>query len=219
MIKKRFIVGAAVGTAGLFALTGASMAATSAHPGGEASGIKDRVAEILGIAPEELQDAVQQARSEAKQEKLEERLAQAVADEVITQEEADAVLDWYAGKPEALQELSHREHHELRRAVKSDSLEEVLAELVEEEVLTQDESDEIAAWITDRPSDILEEIKPERPDRGRHFRGFKGRMFDEGPGDRMFEGRFQLRPYGELDDDVEESDEAESTAVAVGNVA
>ena len=60
-MKKKILVGAAIGTAGLVALTGA----TFAHSEGDApgAGVRDRVAEILNIAPAELQDAVQQESS------------------------------------------------------------------------------------------------------------------------------------------------------------
>ncbi len=65
-----------------------------------------RVAEILGISEEELKDAF----AEAKQEMIAERgeaaldkfLERALAEELITEEEAQEIREWWQQKPEAL---------------------------------------------------------------------------------------------------------------------
>ncbi len=161
----------------VFSLVG--VAAASAHGFGGSSERLDRVAEILGVSPEELSAAVTEARSEARTARLEERLTAAVEEEVLTQDEADAIRDWIGGKPESLSNLSHSERHGLRSAVQDETLSEFLAGLVGEEIITQSESDEIASWIGARPTETLEKFRSEfghgRGHRGGHgFRGHRG---------------------------------------------
>ncbi len=171
MKKKLTIAGVFVALA---AFSMISVAAASGHGfGGGSSERLDRVAEILGVTPDELSSAMEQARSEERAARLEEKLANAVEEEVLTQEEADAIRDWFDGKPEALDELSRSDRHGLRQAQRDDSLAEFLTGLVAEEVLTQAESDEIATWLDTRPSEALEKIKPES--RGHRFHGRHGR--------------------------------------------
>ena len=109
---------------GLAVFSLATVAAASAGGFGGSSKQLDRVAEILGISSDELSSAMSQARSEARTERMEERLATAVADANLTQDEADAIRDWFGGKPEALSNLSHQEGFGLRSAVHNDGLSE-----------------------------------------------------------------------------------------------
>ena len=78
-------------------------------PPAEASGLLARVAEILDIPNENLVSAFKQARQEmmqARQEMREEAcirsLDKAVEKERITQEEADAIKEWWEQKPEVM---------------------------------------------------------------------------------------------------------------------
>ncbi len=157
-----------------------SVAAASAHGFGGSSERLDRVAELLGVSPDELSTAVEQARSEARAERLEERLATGVEDGVITVEEADAIRDWFNGKPEALDDLSRSERFGLRQAYHDDGLTDFLAGLVSEEILTQSESDEIASWFGARPEEALEKLRSEYGRGGHH--GRFGRGGHRGPG-------------------------------------
>ena len=65
-----------------------------------------RVAEILGISEEELEDAFAEARQEIIAERgeaaLEKFLERALAAELITEEEAQEIREWWQQKPEAL---------------------------------------------------------------------------------------------------------------------
>jgi hypothetical protein len=65
-----------------------------------------RVAEILGISEEELEDAFAEARqgiiAERGEEALDQFLERALAEELITEEEAQAIREWWQQKPEAL---------------------------------------------------------------------------------------------------------------------
>jgi hypothetical protein len=220
---KKILVGAAVGTAGLLALTGATFAQTGNQAPGD--GIKDRVAEILGIAPEDLQDAVQQAREEQRDEQIAERLATAVENEVITQEEADAVQAWLDSMPEALEGVGgNKGLGVLVQAAKASGSDEriaaLVARMVAAEKITEEETAGVTAWLNNAPVEVLEKIGPvlngDRRQGHHHRRGFQGRMFGGGPGGRLFEGRFQIRPYTPPVDGGEASDSVTVTSVAIG---
>jgi hypothetical protein len=149
-MKKLFVL-PVIGVLALVAVVGGVSVARADHGGEGASAITDRIAEILGIAPDEVASAVTQARSEARVARMESRLAEAVADGVITEAEAAAILDWRAGKPDALHSV---QHHGLRSAVEAGELETFLAGLVAEEIITVTESAEISAWLELRPPAI-----------------------------------------------------------------
>ncbi len=182
-MKRKLTILGVVGVLAVFSL--ASVAAASAHGFGGSSERIDRVAELLGVSPEELSEAVETARSEARAERLEERLTTAVEDGVITTAEADAIRDWFNGKPDALSNLSRSDRHGLKHAQNDGELDSFLAGLVADEVLTQAESDEIATWLDARPSEALETLRSEYGKFRHHgrsgghhgrggFRGFRG---------------------------------------------
>ena len=226
---KKILIGAAVGTAGLVALTGATFAQTEGDAPG--NGVRERVAEILGIGPDELQDAVQQARGEQRDERLAERLASAVEEGVISQDEADAISAWLDSMPEALEGVAgHRGSGgvvgHLVGAVKSEEQIAALVDrLVEAEKITDVEAAAVSEWLAVAPTEALAKLGPDRGDRGEghrrgdHGRGFSGRMFGEGPEGRLFEGRFQIRPYVPPVDADETSGPGTATAIAVGDLA
>jgi hypothetical protein len=215
MINKKILMGAAIGTAGLVALTGATFADTGSQAASRGGGIKDRVAEILGIAPETLQSAFQQAREEHQDEVIADRLANAVEEGKITQEEADAILSWLDAKPEVLDGLRGFGKRSnigmlVGAAMSPEQMPAKLDQLVEAGVISEGDAQVVKDWIAGAPVDALAKLGPQdgdRPghdgqddvddDRGHegHHRGFNGRMFGEGPGGRMFEGRFHIRPY------------------------
>ena len=101
-MKKRWIyVTMLVGLLTL-AVTGGVVAA---NIGGGVDALKDvnaRAAEILGVEPQALSDALRQAHQEFMIEQLQARLDQAVADGVITQEQADEYMTWMEARPEGL---------------------------------------------------------------------------------------------------------------------
>lgn len=209
-MKRRLTLIAVV--AGLAVLSLATVAAASAHGFGGSSKQLDRVAELLGTSPDELSSTMAQAKSEAKAERLELRLTAAVTDGVLTQVEADAIRDWFGGKPEALSNLSHSERHGLRGAVQNDTLTDFLAGLMTEEIITQADSDEIAAWFNVRPAEALEKFRPQFGHggpfgRGGHFRHGRGGF---GHGFRGFGGGFPK--FGEPAPSTE-SGEATGTSI------
>ena len=212
MINKKILMGAAIGTAGLVALTGATFADSSGQAASHGGGMKERVAEILGIAPETLQSAFQQAREEHQDEVIADRLANAVEEGKITRDEADAIIAWLDAKPEVLDGLrGFGKRTDIGMLVgAAQSPERVSAKidrLVEAGVISEADAQEVTDWLAAAPVDALAKLGPQggdRPDRddyedGDHdrsrHRGFNGRMFGEGPGGRMFEGRFHIHPY------------------------
>ena len=71
----------------------------------EAVCLLTRVAEILEIDEEALVNAFKQARQEMCEESFINRVNEAVAEELITQEQADAIIEWWQQRPgEALRE-------------------------------------------------------------------------------------------------------------------
>ncbi len=219
-MKKKFFVGAAVGTAGLVALTGA----TFAHGGnGEgASDVKDRVAEILGIAPEDLQDAFEQAREEHRDEQIAERLASAVEEGVITQEEADSIIAWLDSKPEVLDGMTGRGHRGgignfVKATADEESIAQLVDRLVEAEKIGEEDAGTVTDWLSSAPTDALQKLGEPGDDKGReNRRSFRGRMFGEGPDGRLFEGRFQIQPYSPSGDSGDTGEIESGTAVSVG---
>ena len=71
-------------------------------PEAEANGLLARVAEILDIPNEDLESAFRQAQQEMRQEAFIRGLDKAVENERITQEEADAIKEWWEQKPEVM---------------------------------------------------------------------------------------------------------------------
>ena len=200
-MKKKLTMIVAVVALAAFSLV--TVAAVNAHGPGGSSEHLDRVAEILGVSPDELSSAVEQARSEARAARLQEKLETAVEDEVLTQEEADAIQAWFDGKPQALAELSREDRHGVRHAHNDGTLAEFLAGLVSEEVLTQAESDDITSWFDARPTEALETLKSEYGERkSRHHRG-------------PSRGHFGFRGHGGFGQPAPETEgESSSTAVA-----
>ena len=84
-------------------LTGASVLAHNEDGENESprETVAAKVAEILGIEDEQtVKDALQQATQEVRMDKLEHRLDHMVENEVLTEEQADEYLAWYAARPD-----------------------------------------------------------------------------------------------------------------------
>lgn len=219
-MKKRFLVGAAVGSAGLVALTGAAMAQSTDDAGTTGNSVWDRVAEILGVEPDDLETAVEQARAEEREEKLAEKLAGAVEEGVITQEEADAVTAWFEARPAFLDEIGGigaHGHFGLRLLCGANGMNAVVERLIANGAITEEQAQELRDWVAARPAEVLEKLLPEIRIGGGHHRGIHGRMLGRGPGGGLFEGRFHILPYTPPADDGGESDDSgtESSGVAV----
>jgi polyhydroxyalkanoate synthesis regulator phasin len=199
----------AVGLAAVVALTtvaGAGVA--SAHGGGfggeYGDSIRERAAEILGVDPADLQDALQTAREEAAREQLAERLTAAVEDETITQAEMDEILAWVDSKPEVLDEMGHGPHIGML-PLHAEGVQARLDALVEAGTITQEQADEVSAWVDAAP-ESLSEVAPDRGGFGRH-------------GDRGFHGRGHRGPFGFTAPEADDSDTSTSTTTTSGAAA
>ncbi len=95
-------------------LTGASALAHNEDGENESprETVAAKVAEILGIEDEQtVKDALQQATQEVRTDQLEHRLDHMVENEVLTREQADEYLAWYADRPDVPN--LHRNGHRL----------------------------------------------------------------------------------------------------------
>ncbi|MBA7523415.1 hypothetical protein ES705_15542 [subsurface metagenome] len=75
---------------------------TTPPPEASAEGLLERVADILGIDQEDLTAAFKQARQEMWDDAFISRLNQAVEEGRITQEQANAIRNWWGLKPEVI---------------------------------------------------------------------------------------------------------------------
>ena len=110
-MKKRWLVVPVV--VGLLAFGIVSGGAVLSHVNGTdgnspSSSFASRVAEILEIDEAQVQDAMNQARMEIQDEVLQGKLDSMVEAGRITQEQADAYLEWYQSRPEGLYPGSKR---------------------------------------------------------------------------------------------------------------
>ena len=61
-----------------------------------------KVATILGLDGAQVQDALKQAAGEIQDEALQRKLDRLVENDRLTQEQADAYLEWYKSRPEGI---------------------------------------------------------------------------------------------------------------------
>lgn len=183
-MKRKIMLGATAGLIGALAVAGAAFAHEGPGDGNRGDSVKDRVAEILGIDREDLDAATMTARDEYRDAQQEEKLAALVEQGVITQEQADEIDAWQDAKPEALDALKLNGNGRGRGGmppVDEAAIQARLSALVEQEVITQADADEILAWHDAKP-DYLDELRQDlrserdgqRGRQGRHHRGGRG---------------------------------------------
>ena len=103
-----------------------------------------RVAHILGLDEQTVEDAMRQARDEIHSERIAEKLESLVESGALTQEQADEYQAWLESKPEGIYEFgSKRFGHKHRGWTTGSKLES----LVESGALTQEQADEYQAWL------------------------------------------------------------------------
>lgn len=103
MKRRWLVVSLLVGVLSL-AVAGGTILAQSDEDG-EGSLIKSfaaRVATILGLDEDTVQDAFDQANREMHDEGLEQKLDQMVEEGLISPEDKDAQLDWYKSRPDSI---------------------------------------------------------------------------------------------------------------------
>ena len=169
--------------------------------------IASRVAEILNLEEEVVQDAFEQALREKQDDSMAYRLEHMVENERLTQEEADEILNWFLRRPDSAGKM----HRLLLR--ESEAVKNRLSRMVERGVISQEEADAVLAWHGEMPQalkDLLAErihrspasksqgqVRPSQRFQGqdRDRPAFEGRRFDrEGSAGRDFRrGRIRNR--------------------------
>ena len=109
MRKRWLIVALMVGVLAV-GVTGATVLAQSSggNGGGPVKGLVSRVAQILGLDDQQVQDAFDQARMEMRDEAVRTKLDGLVEAGRLTQEQADEYYDWYQDMPSGLDRLFRR---------------------------------------------------------------------------------------------------------------
>ena len=107
-----------------------------------------KVAEILNIDRQELEDAFKQAQRELREENPEARLKELVASGTLTQQQADGLKAWMESRPADIPKASPRQ----------------LKKLLDEDKLTQAQADAYKAWLEAKPE--MPKIRPELRQKG-----------------------------------------------------
>ena len=134
---KKLVVGLAAAILVALGVAGGTVLAQSADEDVEKKSFADRVAEILGLDSDTVEDALKQARSDMQDERTDAWLEKAVEAEKITQEEADAYSDWLDDRPDGVGEWFHFSYNPNAR----EDLEAKLDEAVEAGKMTQEQAD------------------------------------------------------------------------------
>ena len=176
MNRKSLIVLLSVGVLALASVGGVLIANADSGTGKE--GIRERAAEILGVEPSALKDALAQAHKEAVDAKIEAFIDSAVADGDITESDATEIRDWLADQPE-LSGLDGRRgkfgliwlHQDGNSKAGA-----ILDMLVEKGLITEDEVTAYTEWLDERP-DAVDLLLPghNKSDRGRFKRHGHGK--------------------------------------------
>ena len=204
-MKRKIMLGVSAGLIGALAIAGAAFAQESPGDSNPGDSINDRGAEILGINRETLDSAMKTARDENRDARQEEKLVALVAQDVITQAQADEIDAWQDARPEVVDELKGlgggkgRGYGTMPPTDEND-VEARIAALVEQEVITQADADEILAWheaklecLADLRQELRGERDGQRGQRGRHGRPGRGGPRNFG-GPRGFGGFGQQAP-------------------------
>ena len=144
----------------------------------KSSGILVRVAEILGIEQDQVENAFEQATREYAEQKSADLLSKLVEMGQLTQAAADAYQEWLEARPEGVfpgfkgyggwgHGFFGKGHHGFGGQPDAD----LLSKLVEKGLLTQEDADAYQEWLEARPEGI--------------FSGFKG----NGERDHSFFGK------------------------------
>ena len=168
--------------------------------------IASRVAVILNLEEEVVQGAFDQAVREKQDDSLAYRLEHMVENEKLTQAEADEILNWFLGRPDAAAKL----HRVLLRG--SEAVEYRLNKMVERGVISQEDADAVLIWHGEMPDalkELLEQRKHRSPDSksqgqvrpSQRFQGqdmdrpaFEGRRLDR-EGQRFDREGFEARDF------------------------
>ncbi len=152
---KKLLVGLAAAIVVVLGLAGGTVLAQSADEDGEKKTFAERVAEILGLESDTVEDALNQARSEMQDERTDAWLEDAVEAETITQEEADSYSDWLDDRPEGVGEWLHFSYNPNAR----EEFEAKLDEAVDAEKITQEQADAALERFDEKVAEMDENFK------------------------------------------------------------
>jgi DNA-binding HxlR family transcriptional regulator len=131
-----------------------------------------RVAEILGIDQQKLEDALKQARPESAKENLDARLQELITNGTLTQQQADELKTWLNARPDVPMVPPRQLDAALEKGTITQEQVDALKawqeakpdipkigptigeRLVDEGIITPQQSDEYKAWMESRPADI-----------------------------------------------------------------
>ena len=175
-MKKRLTVILGITTVSVLATVGifAGIAAQSGDDSPKRS-FAERVASILGLETEDVEDAFTQAKVQMRDERADTLFENLVEKGTLTQEEADAIVAWKDTKPDiefnftkmTRADKSGWGGRDFGKAHGSQVLSgEKLEYLVEEGILTQADADSLTDWYDQRP-DAITKLMPGDDDRGR----------------------------------------------------
>ncbi len=146
--------------------------------------IASRVAEILEILEEDVQNAFDQAIRGTQDDTLAYRLEHMVENEKLTQAEADQIENWFLRRPDAATKL----HRVLLRG--SEAVEYRLNHMVERGVISQEDANAVLEWHSQMP-DALKELLEQRRHRSPDSRS-QGQVRPS----QRFQGQDMDRPEG-----------------------
>ncbi len=153
-MKRRWLIGGVAAAAVavvvmLAAAGGAIMAQESEGKESRFSAFAERVASILGLEADDVEDAMEQAKQELAEEARDDKLAMMVEKGMFTQQQADDWKAWMEARPEGFK-LPY-----FAPGRGGEHLDAMLAAMVEKGALTQAQADEYKAWIESAPEDVI----------------------------------------------------------------
>ena len=149
-MKRRWFIGGVVAALALLGLAGgAIMAQETTEKQSRFSAFAERVASILGLEADDVEDAMEQAKEELADEAMDEKLAMMVEKGAFTQQQADDWKAWMEAKPEGFR-LPY-----FAPGRGGEHLDSMLAAMVEKGALTQAQADEYKTWIESAPEDVI----------------------------------------------------------------
>ena len=162
---------AAVSVVAVVGVFAGVIVAQSDDEGGGKGSFAERVASILGLGTEEVENAFTRARDEMMDERLDGYLVKLVDDGRLTQEEVDAILAWRDAMPNVELMMSGKGRWGSRGFGRSLGLEvlsgDKLSYLVDEGFLSRADADELLGWYDERP-DALSKLMPRGGRWGKH---------------------------------------------------
>ena len=191
-MKKRLsilLIGTAVSIVAVVGAFAGIAAAQTSEDDGDSQTFVQRVAAILGIEPDDLDDAMQQVKDELHSERRDAKFAELVENGALTQEEADAIEEWQDSKPEIEFNLVDRggegkrgwnrkgfgHHGGAGWLGSSDKIDY----LVEQGIITQDDADSLTEWWDSRP-EALDDLMGDRDGKwGKKGHGKRGWKLDK----------------------------------------